>query len=74
MRTALTWEACRLMKRHEAMSAARLAIDALTTSRGPGLAGIITVDKKGRVGFAYNTGMMGVAYFDPMSEKPIARV
>ncbi len=74
MRMALTWEACRLMKIHDAMSAAELAIKNLTDARGIGLAGIITVDLKGRIGFAQNTRMLGLAYFEPKSQRPIVRV
>ncbi len=64
MRNALSWEACRLMKQSGAGAAARSVIDMITRRGGRGTAGIITVDRSGRVGFAYNTPTMGRGWFD----------
>ncbi|MDV3294083.1 MAG: isoaspartyl peptidase/L-asparaginase, partial [Nitrososphaerales archaeon] len=64
IRNVLSWRACEYLKRESASSAARKAIAAMTRSGGPGSAGLITVDKKGRVGFAYNTEAMGRAWYD----------
>ncbi len=74
MRNVLSWEACRQMESHDAMSAARYSIRGLTKRSGRGLAGVITVDTKGRVGFDYNTKMMGRAWFDTIKEKIFVEV
>jgi beta-aspartyl-peptidase (threonine type) len=74
MRNALSWEACRNMERFDAVSAARYSIERLTKRSGNGLAGVITVDVKGRIGLAYNTKMMGRAWFDNVKEKIVVEV
>jgi beta-aspartyl-peptidase (threonine type) len=74
MRNALSWEACRHMETSDAASAARSSIDRLTKRSGRGLAGVITVDTEGRVGFAYNTKMMGRAWFDRAKDKIVVEV
>jgi len=69
LRNALSWEACRLMKGGDAMTAAKRSIQALTRRSGRGTAGIITVDLRGEVGFAYNTPVMGRGWFDRHRER-----
>jgi len=65
IRNSLCWNACSFMKKRTAAEAARMSISLISRRSGRGTAGIITVDRKGRVGFARNTEAMGVAWFDP---------
>jgi L-asparaginase / beta-aspartyl-peptidase len=64
IRLGLTMKACDLMKTHDAKSAARAAVSLMSRTRGKGNVGIITVDRKGRVGASFNTEAMGTAWFD----------
>jgi isoaspartyl peptidase/L-asparaginase-like protein (Ntn-hydrolase superfamily) len=52
------------LKNADAPRAAKKSIALISRLSGPGTAGIITVDLKGRVGFAYNTAAMGTAWYD----------
>ena len=74
IRCALSMKACELMKIENAPAAARMAINYISRKRGRDTAGIITVDRKGRVGAAYNTKAMGRAWFDQSKGKAVARV
>jgi len=74
IRCALSMKACEYMKDRDAPAAARLAIRFISKERGRDTAGIITIDKKGRVGAAYNTNAMGRAWFDHNKERVIARI
>lgn len=74
MKNALCWEACRLMAGRPAMSAAKLAIGMMTRRSGRGLAGVITVDLRGGIGYAYNTRRMGRAYYDIARQRAIVEV
>ncbi len=62
------------MKRSGAGTAARSAIKLITRRSGRGTAGIITVDRSGRVGFAYNTPTMGRGWFDNTRGKVIVEL
>ena len=74
MRNALSWGACRLMRRMGATTAARLSVDALTRTSGRDSAGVITVDTRGRLGVAYNTDTMGRAWFHVAKGKIVVEV
>lgn len=74
IRNVLSWQACSLMLRQTAGVAAKRAISVITKRSGSGTAGIITVDKKGRVGFGFNTEAMGRAWFDHTKGRPIVQV
>ena len=64
IRNVLAWNCCQSMKRSAAPAAARGAIAMMSRLSGRGTAGIITVDLKGRVGYAFNTEAMGRAWCD----------
>ena len=64
IRNVLSWQACEFMRRQSGPAAAKRAIAAITRRSGTGTAGIITVDRKGKVGAAYNTEGMGRAWCD----------
>lgn len=74
IRCALSLRACDLMKRYPAETAARRAIALISKTRGVNTAGIITIDKKGRVGAALNTEAMGRAWFDHEKDKVVVRI
>jgi beta-aspartyl-peptidase (threonine type) len=74
IRVALSLRACELMKSHDAETAARLAIRYLSRERGRDTAGIVTIDRRGRVGAAYNTHAMGRAWFDHAKGRVVARI
>lgn len=74
MRNALSWEACRLMKGSGAMTAARRAIEQVSERSGKRTAGIITVDLRGRVGFAHNTPVMGRGWLDNRRDRIIVEL
>jgi beta-aspartyl-peptidase (threonine type) len=74
IRCALSMKACEFMKIKDAQAAATLAIRYISRERGRGTAGIITVDRKGRVGAAYNTEAMGRAWFDHERGRVVARI
>lgn len=74
IRNVLSWRACEFMKRSQAMAAAKKAVAAMTSRSGPGTAGIITVDRRGRVGYDYNTEAMGRAWFDHSKGRAVVRV
>jgi L-asparaginase / beta-aspartyl-peptidase len=62
IRNVLAWDCCQRMAGCTATAAARRAIATMSRRSGRGTAGIITVDSKGRVGYAYNTEAMGRAW------------
>ena len=64
IKVALSLRACDLLRKGDASSSARSAISLISRLRGRGTAGIITVDRKGRVGASYNTDAMGIAWYD----------
>jgi L-asparaginase / beta-aspartyl-peptidase len=74
IRCALTLRACEFMKKEGAQAAARRAISYISKERGKDTAGIITVDRKGRVGASYNTTAMGRAWFDHEKGKIAAKI
>jgi L-asparaginase / beta-aspartyl-peptidase len=74
IRCALSLRACRFMDRFNAQEGADKAIAFISRERGKGTAGIITIDRKGRVGAAFNTAGMGRAWWDEKKGKPTARV
>ena len=74
IRCALSMKACEFMKDRDAPAAARLAIRYISKERGRDTAGIITIDRKGRVGAAYNTDAMGRAWFDHDRGRVVARI
>jgi len=74
MRCALSMKACEFMKTKDAQAAASTAIRFISRERGRGTAGIITIDRKGRVGAAYNTEAMGRAWFDPGKGRAVVRI
>ena len=74
IRCALSLKACDYMKVVGAPSAARRAIGYISRERGRGTAGIITIDRKGRVGAAYNTEAMSRAWFDHSKGQVVVRI
>jgi isoaspartyl peptidase/L-asparaginase-like protein (Ntn-hydrolase superfamily) len=74
IRCALSMRACEFMKTSDGASAATKAIRFISKERGRGTAGIITVDRKGRMGAAYNTEAMGRAWFDQEKGWVVARI
>jgi L-asparaginase / beta-aspartyl-peptidase len=73
IRNALGWNACAMMRDRGAQGAARAAVAMMSARSGPGTAGIITVDVKGRVGAAFNTDAMGMAWFDRSRGRVVVR-
>jgi len=73
IRNVLSWNACRYLKDLNAMNAARRAIALISRRSGRNTAGVITVDLRGRVGFAYNTAAMGTAWYDHVRDRPVLR-
>jgi L-asparaginase / beta-aspartyl-peptidase len=74
IRCSLSLRACGFMHGRGAREAAKLAISYISKERGRGTAGIITIDRKGRVGASYNTEAMGRAWWDPLKERPTAKI
>ena len=74
IRCALSMKACEFMRHSDAPDSARLAIRYISKERGRDTAGIITIDRKGRVGAAYNTNAMGRAWFDHAKGRVVARI
>jgi len=74
MRCALSMKACEFMKTKDAPAAASMAIRYISRERGRGTAGIVTIDRKGRVGAAYNTEAMGRAWFDHAKGRVLVRI
>jgi beta-aspartyl-peptidase (threonine type) len=74
IRCALSMKACELMRTADAPAAARMAIGYISKERGRDTAGIITIDRRGRVGAAYNTTAMGRAWYDHDRGRAVARV
>lgn len=74
VKNVLSWQACDMMRRLQASAAAKKTIAAITRKSGPGTAGIITVDRRGRLGCAYNTEAMGRAWFDAPRGRVVVQV
>ena len=74
IKCALSLKACEFMRREEARAAAKHAIRYISRERGRDTAGIITIDRRGRVGAAYNTTAMGRAWFDQTRGRAVARI
>lgn len=74
IRNVLAWRACEFMKRQPAQRAAKRAISEISRRSGTGTAGIITVDKRGRVGFGFNTEAMGRAWFDHSRGRAVVQI
>lgn len=74
IRNVLSWQACAFLRKGSAPVAARRAITVITRRSGPNTAGIITVDRKGCLGFAYNTEAMGRAWFDASKGRTVVQV
>jgi L-asparaginase / beta-aspartyl-peptidase len=74
IKCALCWNACCLLKKYDATRAARRSIALIGRRSGKGTAGIVTIDLKGRVGFAFNTEAMGRAWYDPARESIVVQV
>ena len=74
IRCALSLRACGFMEAEDAQSAASRAIRYVSKTRGRDNAGIITVDRKGRVGASFNTEAMGRAWYDQGRGRVLARV
>jgi beta-aspartyl-peptidase (threonine type) len=74
MKCALSMKACEFMRTNDAPAAASMAIRYITRERGPGTAGIVTIDTKGSVGAAYNTEAMGRAWFDNIKGRAVVRI
>ena len=74
IRCALSMKACEFMKTRDAQAAAAMAIRYISRKRGRGTAGIVTMDRKGRVGAAYNTEAMGRAWYDHGRGRVVARI
>jgi len=73
IRNALCMKACDFLPQGGAQAAAESAISLMTRASGPGTAGLITVDLKGRVGAAVNTEAMGRAWYDSSKGRTIVR-
>jgi len=64
IKSMLCYRAFELMRTGvSAMTAAKAAIEAVTSRLGEGTAGIITVDRRGGIGYAFNTQSMWIGYF-----------
>jgi L-asparaginase / beta-aspartyl-peptidase len=74
IRCALSLRACDLMRRSSAQLASDRAIRLVSSARGRRNAGIIAIDRKGRVGAAYNTEGMGRAWWDHDRGRAVAKV
>lgn len=74
IKCALCWNSVGFLKRFDADRAARASIALISRRSGRGTAGIITVDLKGRVGFAYNTEAMGRAWYDSAKGRVVVQV
>lgn len=74
IRNSLCLRACEYLTKAGAPSAARQAIELMTTASGRGTAGIVTVDLKGRVGAALNTEAMGRAWYDEAKGRAIVQI
>lgn len=74
IRCALCWNAVGFLREFDALRAARASISLISRRSGRGTAGIITVDLKGRVGFAYNTEAMGRAWYDAAKGRVVVQV
>lgn len=74
IKSALCLKACEYMETLGARRAAQSAVSFITKRSGAGTAGIVTVDLKGRVGYAYNTEAMGRAWYDHSKGRPIVRI
>ena len=66
MKHTLCREAVRLLAHNNPDRAAKLAIESLRRATG-GEAGVIIVDRLGRIGYAHNAEMMEIAIFTPAS-------
>ena len=74
IRCALSLRACEFMRGRGAPEAAKMAISYMSRERGRDTAGIITIDRKGRTGAAYNTEAMGRAWWDQAKGRPTVKV
>jgi beta-aspartyl-peptidase (threonine type) len=74
IKNALCWNACEHIRELGAPKAARSVISVITKRSGAETAGIVTIDLKGRVGYAYNTEAMGRAWYDHTKGRPIVRI
>ncbi len=74
IRNSLCLKACEFLGEGDAGHAARRAIALISKRSGRGTAGIVTVDKKGRVGASFNTEAMGRAWYDEEKGRAIVRV
>jgi len=74
IRCALSLRACEFMKVCDAQTAARRAISYISRVRGRDNAGIVTIDRKGKVGASFNTEAMGRAWFDYSKGRAVARI
>ena len=70
IRTMLCYTACNFMEHGmRAQEAANAAISHLSRELGEGLAGIVTVDRYGNVGYSFNTEIMFVGYMTSELDK-----
>ena len=74
IKCALCWNACELLKKVDAPTAAIRSIELVGRLSGRKGAGIITVDLKGRVGSAFNTETMGRAWYDAAKGRVVVKV
>ena len=74
IKCALCWNACSFLDAEGAARAAKRSIRLISRRCGTNTAGIITVDLKGRVGFAYNTVAMGRAWYDSGKGRVVVQV
>ena len=58
---------------HQAMEAAARGIQTLA-EKVNGLGGVITIDRSGQYGWAYNTPKMAFAYYDLGKQQPVAAI
>lgn len=74
IKCVLCWNACVFLKESDALAAAKNSIALIGSRSGRDTAGIVTVDRKGRVGFAYNTKAMGRAWFDSAKNRIVVQI
>lgn len=74
IKCSLCWNACQFLREGDALWAARKSIALINRRSGKSAAGIVAIDTKGRVGFAYNTEAMGRAWYDSARNRFMVRV
>jgi beta-aspartyl-peptidase (threonine type) len=74
IRNSICSRAVDMLSETDAQTAARRAISLMTRWSGRSTAGIITVDRKGRIGRSFNTEAMGTAWFDRRLGRAVVKI